>query len=256
MRRRVIDPAFWNDSKVISMSLEARLLYIGLWNYADDEGYFLDDVQAIKRTLFPDQTFYIEEMFSQCSRFLEMFFYKDEEHYAWRIHNFLDWQTINRPTPSKIKPLCKVIPHSVSPHGVLTPKLNKDKLSEVKSETIRIVSPQRREEASRSAVWPTESLWLKEFLETEARNLVPAPNGTLIDPRWWDAVSETCGGLSLPFLRTEFSRISAWLTENPRRSPAQPRGWKRFIRTWLERAHERERRIPNANPRRFVGARR
>lgn len=106
---------------------------------------------------------------------------------------------------------------------------------------------------SRTATWPEDSLWLKSFLENEARNLVPTPNGTLLDPRWWNSVSETCGGLSLPFLTTEFNRMSAWLTENPSRSPAKPKGWKRFIRTWLERAHERERRQANAPARRIGG---
>lgn len=110
------------------------------------------------------------------------------------------------------------------------------------------VSDQR----SRTVItWPDESLWLKEFLETEARNLVSTPNGTLIDLRWWNSVSETCGGLSLPFLRTEFNRISAWLTENPSRSPAKPSGWKRFIRNWLERAHDMERRKAHAQARRI-----
>ena len=40
MRRRVIDPAFWSDSKITELSFNARLLYIGLWQYADDEGLF------------------------------------------------------------------------------------------------------------------------------------------------------------------------------------------------------------------------
>lgn len=114
------------------------------------------------------------------------------------------------------------------------------------------------EKPPRSAIptWPDDAAWLKGFLETEACNLVPTPNETLLDPRWWNSVSETCGGLSLPFLRAEFNRISAWLTENPSRSPAKPTGWKRFIRTWLERAHERERRQANASPRQFGTAKR
>jgi hypothetical protein len=128
----MIDPAFWNDSRIVALSIPARLLYIGLWNYADDEGFFLDDIAAIKRTLFPDQKFDIHGVFSECSCFLKHHKYKDDEHFAWQISHFLEWQTINRPTASKIKPFCTFSEDSVSAHGGLTPKLREVKLREVK----------------------------------------------------------------------------------------------------------------------------
>lgn len=130
MRRRMIDPAFWNDSKIIELSYEARLFYIGLWNYADDEGFFIDDLPAVKRTLFPDQKFDIHGVFSECSCFLKRYKYKGENGFAYQIVHFLEWQTINRPSPSKIKPFCEFTDNSVSAHGGLTLKLSKDKLKE------------------------------------------------------------------------------------------------------------------------------
>lgn len=132
MRRRMIDPAFWNDSKIIALSIPARLLYIGLWNYADDDGFFLDDLPAIKRTLFPDQKFDIHGVFSECSCFLKRHQYKDEGAFAWEIAHFSEWQTINRPTPGKIKPFCELTEDSLNSHGALTLKLSKVKLSKVK----------------------------------------------------------------------------------------------------------------------------
>lgn len=98
-----------------------------------------------------------------------------------------------------------------------------------------------------SADWPDDSLWLKDFLETQ--RYVTTPNGTLMNPVWWNSVSETCGGLVREWLETEFARISAWLVENPSRSPASPKGWKRFIRHWLEKAHDMERRKAYADTR-------
>lgn len=38
-RIRSIRPEFWSDAKVGKLSLAARLLFIALWNFADDEGY-------------------------------------------------------------------------------------------------------------------------------------------------------------------------------------------------------------------------
>lgn len=143
------------------------------------------------------------------------------------------------------------------PNALLNPSLNLLNLNSESNKNYSLpgdVSDKR----SRTAItsWPDDALWLKGFLETTARNLVATPNGTLLDHAWWNSVSETCGGLSLQFLTVEFNRMSAWLRENPSRSPATSRGWKRFVRRWLEKAHEHERRFGNAQPRRFVGARR
>src|SRR5690349_25113751 len=37
-RIRSIKPEFWTDEKVVSLTPLARHLFIGLWNYVDDEG--------------------------------------------------------------------------------------------------------------------------------------------------------------------------------------------------------------------------
>lgn len=125
----MVDPSFWSDSNVVAISRDARLLFIGLWNYADDEGYFIDDLPAIKRTLFPDQDFDIAATFSECRRFVTEYLYTPptggEPRPAYKIAHFLDWQSINRPTPSKIAPFCKLTDDSLRTHGALIPKLSK-----------------------------------------------------------------------------------------------------------------------------------
>lgn len=152
----MIDPAFWNDSKIIQLSIPARLLYIGLWNYADDEGFFLDDLPAIKRTLFPDQKFDIHGAFSECSCFLLRHQYKDQEHFAWQISHFCDWQTINRPTASKIKPFCTLIEDSLNTHGGLTLKLREVKLREDKLSNTSHLKPDEPK-------WPSPYLLIEKY---------------------------------------------------------------------------------------------
>lgn len=39
-RIRTIKPAFWTDEKIQNLSNDAALLFIGIWNFADDFGYF------------------------------------------------------------------------------------------------------------------------------------------------------------------------------------------------------------------------
>lgn len=53
-RIRSVKPEFWLDRKVArGASRDARLLYIGLWNYADEHGRLHGDPAVIKGQVFP-----------------------------------------------------------------------------------------------------------------------------------------------------------------------------------------------------------
>lgn len=53
-RMRYIKPEFWTDSKVVSLSRDARLLFIGMWNFAVcDAGHLPDDALALKLKVLP-----------------------------------------------------------------------------------------------------------------------------------------------------------------------------------------------------------
>jgi len=52
-RIRTIKPSFWTDEKIGSLSYGARLLFIGTWNLADDEGILVWDARYLKGQLFP-----------------------------------------------------------------------------------------------------------------------------------------------------------------------------------------------------------
>ena len=47
-RIRTIKPQFWDDLKIGRLSRDARLLYIGLWNFADDLGVVIADPVWLK----------------------------------------------------------------------------------------------------------------------------------------------------------------------------------------------------------------
>ncbi|MGV8965331.1 MAG: hypothetical protein ACOH2F_03545 [Cellulomonas sp.] len=51
---RTIKPEFWTDSTMVGLSLGARLLYIGTWNFAIcHQGHLEDDVFRLKMQVFP-----------------------------------------------------------------------------------------------------------------------------------------------------------------------------------------------------------
>jgi hypothetical protein len=53
---RGIRPEFWTDEDVCEASIPARLLFIGLWNYACDNGHLQDKPKQIKARIFPADT--------------------------------------------------------------------------------------------------------------------------------------------------------------------------------------------------------
>lgn len=52
-RNRTIKPTFWSDVKIGELKRDARLLYIGLWNFADDCGVVSADSRFLKASIFP-----------------------------------------------------------------------------------------------------------------------------------------------------------------------------------------------------------
>ncbi len=53
-RIRTIKPEFWTDAKVVNLPYEARLLFIGLWNFSDDDGWISHEPEQIKLQILPN----------------------------------------------------------------------------------------------------------------------------------------------------------------------------------------------------------
>lgn len=54
MRIRSVKPDFWRSSDISALSIEDRLLFIGLWSYVDDNGVGIDRLALITADLFAD----------------------------------------------------------------------------------------------------------------------------------------------------------------------------------------------------------
>jgi hypothetical protein len=52
-RIRSIKPEYWTDEKIVELDFVERLLFIGLWNFADDQGYLDYSPKRIKMQIFP-----------------------------------------------------------------------------------------------------------------------------------------------------------------------------------------------------------
>lgn len=52
-RIRTVKPEYWSSEQVMACSRGSRLLFIGLWNFADDAGRLADSAKTIKAQVFP-----------------------------------------------------------------------------------------------------------------------------------------------------------------------------------------------------------
>ena len=50
---RGVKPDYWTDEDIVDLSIPARLLFIGLWSYACDNGHLQDKPKQIKMRIFP-----------------------------------------------------------------------------------------------------------------------------------------------------------------------------------------------------------
>ncbi len=90
--------------------------------------------------------------------------------------------------------------------------------------------------------WPLEDQWLETLIRGQRSLALSELELTaLLDHKWWDLVAESLDGIDEPFMRKQLATMALWLQENPRKRPRPGRGWKKFMRGWLERAQERER---------------
>jgi hypothetical protein len=102
-RIRTIKPEFWSNEKVMACSRDARLLFIGLWNFADDCGRLPSSLNTIKAQVFPfdeiDST-NVRRMLDELSSNGLLFEYEVEGRVYIQISGW-NHQKIDRPQPAK-----------------------------------------------------------------------------------------------------------------------------------------------------------
>ena len=125
-RIRTIKPEFWEDEKLAKLPVHARLLFIGTWNFADDNGALLANPVLMKSHIFP----YEDIGISTISEWIDMLVengmlirttYNGKDYLV--IRKFLIHQKINRKSIRINLPLpvvLQVIDEYNKTHGVLT----------------------------------------------------------------------------------------------------------------------------------------
>lgn len=103
-RIRTIKPEFWTDEKMVELSPIARLLFVGLWNFADDEGRMVYSPRRIKMQILPADEVDIRGVLGELRQAGRIRIYTVESVEYLDIPHFLTHQKIDKPSRSKLPP--------------------------------------------------------------------------------------------------------------------------------------------------------
>lgn len=125
MRNRMIKKEFWTDDKILELEPVERLLFIGIWNFSDDEGVLKNNSKVLKAQIFPADDITAEDINLVIKNMVKIgLLLINNDATLLKVKNWEDHQKINRPTPSKYKfvpgETASFTEDSVITHGALT----------------------------------------------------------------------------------------------------------------------------------------
>lgn len=147
-RKRMIDPNIWQSEDFSKLSTLGKLVFIGLFSLADDEGRGRCNPVFLKSTLFPYEegirSADIDKTLSEISSNMSVIFYSCDGSNYYSLLSWNTFQKIDRPTASKIpeydeneKTMQRLFDNnSTSPRRAFVPKRKED--NRIENKRIRI----------------------------------------------------------------------------------------------------------------------
>jgi len=103
-RIRTIKPEIWTDEKFVELSPFARLLFIGLWNFADDEGRMEFRPKRLKLQILPADDLDISALLGEIRRENLVSIYVVDGKEFLSVNGFTKHQKVDKRTASKFPP--------------------------------------------------------------------------------------------------------------------------------------------------------
>ena len=104
-RCRIVKPEFWDDEKLSKISFQARLTYIGIWNFCDDYGVTKANSLWLKSRIFPYDDKLSQKEFDRWITELvdlkRVFKFSSGGDFFFYLPNFPKHQIINRPSKAR-----------------------------------------------------------------------------------------------------------------------------------------------------------
>ena len=105
-RKRMVDPSIWQSEDFSKLSTLAKLVFIGLFSLADDEGRGRANPTYLKSSLFPYnedmRSADIEKTLSEISSNMSVVFYSCNGSNYYSLLSWYNFQRIDKPTNSQL----------------------------------------------------------------------------------------------------------------------------------------------------------
>lgn len=105
-RKRMVDPSIWQSEDFSKLSTLAKLVFIGLFSLADDEGRGRANPTYLKSSLFPYnenlRSTDIEKTLSEISSNMSVVFYECNGSSYYSLLSWYTFQRIDKPTNSQL----------------------------------------------------------------------------------------------------------------------------------------------------------
>ncbi|WP_407316668.1 hypothetical protein UQW22_09970 [Isoptericola halotolerans] len=103
-RIRTIKPDFWTDEEVVELDPLERLLFIGLWNFCDDQGFFDYRPKKIKMQVLPADSIDIPAALARLARASLLVAYQGPEGVVLHIRNWKKHQRVSNAARERFAP--------------------------------------------------------------------------------------------------------------------------------------------------------
>lgn len=225
-RKRMIDPGFWRDEKLAECTHIERLLFIGLWTFAEDHGVGRANPKLIKADIFPYDTLRDSDLDKSLAHLASLgliTLYEIDTQRYYFVNNFERHQVINRPSKCILPTPNDQFSNT---HGVLT-------------------------EYSRSTHSPIEDKRIEENILPGAnapdRNSAPIFELPLNDDTLYPLYDQDISLYSNLYpavnINQQLRAMIGWCDGNPKKRKTRA-GIKRFINAWLAKEQDRGGSIP------------
>lgn len=104
-RRRMIDPNFWQSEDVAKLNIRQRLLFVGLFSNADDEGKLRGNPAFVRSLIFPYEDISIsdiEDDLNIIEKVASLSQYEVEGNKYIKLINWTKFQRVDKPQKSMI----------------------------------------------------------------------------------------------------------------------------------------------------------
>jgi hypothetical protein len=109
-RIRSIKPEFWVSEQIAECSTNARLTFIGLWNFSDDRGVHPAKPRTLKAEVFPMDDFSADQVAGWMQELVDAglvaVFTADDGQDYWSVTGWAQHQKIDRPSFKHPEPPC------------------------------------------------------------------------------------------------------------------------------------------------------